>query len=364
MLSNNTFFGTSAFPDTTNIDSGAAFDPVASFQNADLGEANSRVMVIWAPGDGEHKAPIFRIDVITGNNPDRGVHRYTHVKANLDSADPASFYATGDITLKTGNNYCESNSYSKTSGSWVTTSNLENCIVASDSNLNISAKVSGSTLAKGNLNFSKDGQSKTECSNNPACHTQVMDILPDWDTACALGNKGSKSITSNTTWGAADTGCYQTVTIANNRTLTLTDTAGAYRIKNLVFANANKSVLKFADAPDTEHYKLYVENFNSNKFNGKQFFNNTVPPHQVRLFITGTNSLKLNGGAQINADLIAPYTDITINGNFSFIGGIKAKSIYVSGKAKLIADEAIGGGSAPNDFSFSIMKSSQRFKLF
>ena len=48
MLSNNSFFGTSAFPTTTNIDTNASFDAVSEFQNADLGEANARIVLVWA----------------------------------------------------------------------------------------------------------------------------------------------------------------------------------------------------------------------------------------------------------------------------------------------------------------------------
>ena len=83
MLSNNSFFGTSAFPATTNVDSGAAFNAIHSFQTADFGKANARIVLMWARSTSGNYEPIFRIDAVTGNNPDRGVHTYTYVHSTL-----------------------------------------------------------------------------------------------------------------------------------------------------------------------------------------------------------------------------------------------------------------------------------------
>ncbi|MCB0331087.1 MAG: hypothetical protein KDD70_15570 [Bdellovibrionales bacterium] len=77
MLSNNSFFGTPAFPSVEHIDTGASFDAVASFQNADLGLANARVILIWARETADNYEPIYRVDVVTGNNPDRGSRIFT-----------------------------------------------------------------------------------------------------------------------------------------------------------------------------------------------------------------------------------------------------------------------------------------------
>ena len=105
------FFGESSFPASTNIDTGAAFDAAAEFLNADLGNANARAVVMWARSTDGNFEPIFRVDAVTGNNPDRGVHSFTYVYSQLvaePSTGPATsvgFYTEDDtLRTKTGNN--------------------------------------------------------------------------------------------------------------------------------------------------------------------------------------------------------------------------------------------------------------------
>ena len=68
LLSNNSFFGVSAFPPTEHIDTSVSFDAVNEFSSANLGPANARVILIWARESDGNYEPIFRIDVVTASD--------------------------------------------------------------------------------------------------------------------------------------------------------------------------------------------------------------------------------------------------------------------------------------------------------
>lgn len=371
MLSNNNLFGTSAFPNTTNINNGNAFDPVSEFQSADLGEANTRVVLVWARNSSGNFQPVFRIDTITDNSPDRGVHSFTYVYSTLVSSTGAAFFTTtGGITLSTGNNSCSSHSWTYSASTWSSGAPRANCIMASDSAISTSANISGNALSKSTVSIVSPGGgvSGSVCQNNNGCHSLSLSNLDSWDTTCGASNQGDLTISSNTSLTVAGNTpaqkCWRDVTVNANRTLTLNTTTFPYHFRTLTLQNNSNSRIAFTNISSGQYVTLNVEGFGGNSFNGNQWFNVNNAPHQVRLYITGNSNLLLNGTAVIRAHITAPQVALTLNGNFNFYGGISAKSISAIGNARLYADEELTGAPSITGLNFAQTKASQRYRLF
>jgi hypothetical protein len=369
LLSNNAFFGTSAFP-TTSPAGGGTFDAATEFTSAVLGEANARVILMWARETSGDYEPIFRIDVITGNNPDRGVHSFTHAYTSLNASSGATFFTTSETTLGTGNNQCFSYKFSNSgAGSWNKGAARSNCVFYTNSNFSTKAQVNGSVAAHGDLTLVGPGGevSGSTCSNSAACHSETMPVVLPWATVCGAVNQGNENISGHETWSSGPTPatkCWEDVTVGSNESLTLDDTTNPYFFKTLKLQNNSNSKLKFADIPPGETITVYIDRFDGDKFNGNQFYNPNNAPHQVKIYIMGNNALTMNGTAAIYADIVAPAVDVTLSGNFNFYGGIKSKTITMSGNARINGDEEISGATAATDMTFSIRKASQRFRMY
>ncbi|MCB0359875.1 MAG: hypothetical protein KDD44_09570 [Bdellovibrionales bacterium] len=367
MLSNNAFFGTAAFPTTEHIDTHASFDPVSEFQNADLGTANARVVLMWARESAGSYEPIFRIDVVTGNNPDRGVHSYSFVYSSLvGGSAPPGFFGQDFTILQTPNNDCWSYQYSYNAGSgtWNKGAPRANCPVASNGPINISSKVNGTaaTLQDDGISLDPPGGdvSGTKCTGS-SCHSYTLPVLGTWASYCPVHN-GNVTITSNTTWNSG--GCWQDVDIDNNRTLTLTDTTAPYYFRNLIH-NGNKAKIAFGPIPDGETIEIYVEGVQMNAaghINGNKIVNGNNAPHQVIWHYLSGGTLNLEGTTDMSALIIAPSAKVEVQGNFEYYGGILAKQLYVSGNAQLYYDEALGLSSAVTDLNFTLRKASVRYR--
>ena len=364
MLSNNAFFGVSAFPATTNIDTGAAFDAAAVFQNADLGAANSRVILIWArPTDGNYE-PIFRVDVVTGSNPDRGVHSFSYVYSTLVATEgPMGFYGRDFLTLQSPNNDCYSFQYvyNAADSSWSRGAPRSNCPVGSDGAINISSDVYGTaktTLADGvSLNPPGGNVSGTVCEG-AGCHAYALPTYSPWDVYCP-GVTTDASIETDTTFAVG--GCWRDIHIDNQKTLTLSDTENPYYIRTLDF-RANFAKFSVGSVPSDKKVTIYVESISNNAINGNQFYNANNAPHQLEIRYLGDAALQLNGTADINAVIIAPNVGVTVNGNFNFYGGIMADRVTVLGHARINYDEALGGLPVLTDMNFALRKASQRYR--
>ena len=370
MLSNNALFGTSAFPTTTNIVTGAAFNATTAFAAANLGNANTRIVLVWAKSTAGHYQPIFRVDTITGNSPDRGVHSFTFIYSTLaTSAGGAAFYsATSPFVTNTGNNQCYSHAWTYSSGAWSSGAQRSNCVLASNTNISVGANVGGSVLARGAVTGS-GSVSGTVCKNSVACHSLSLPTFDSWTTACGSAPIRDLSIGSNTTLSSPGNlpsqNCWRDVNIASNRTLTLNSTTFPYRFRNITFQNQSNARLAFANAASGSYYTVYVENFGGQHINGNKMFNTNNAPNQLRLNITGAGAYTMNGTAVIRADIKAPLATFNLLGNFNFYGGIQAVGITMTGNARIYADEALSSGSPTiTGISFAQTKASQRYRLF
>ena len=371
MLSNNSLFGTSAFPNTTNITTGVAFNAVSAFATADLGQANTRIVLVWARNSAGNYQPVFRVDTVTEDSPDRGIHSFTYVYSSLVSSTGAAFYTTtGPITLNTGNNSCASNNWTYSAGSWSSGAPRANCVIASDSNVSTNANINGNVLSKAvvNVNSPSGGVSGSICQNSTSCHGLSLANFDSWATTCGASNQGNLTISANTTLtvagNLASQKCWRDVTINSNRTLTLNTTTFPYHFRTLTLQNNSNSKIAFANVTSGQYITLNVESINGNSINGSQWSNANNSPSQIRLNITGSGSLTLNGTAIVRADLKAPLVAITLSGNFNFYGGIRAQSISATGNARLYADEALSGATSVTGLNFAQTKASQRYRLY
>lgn len=362
MLSNNEFFGTSNFPNTKNIDTNADFDPVASFQAANIGPANARLVLVWAQEGADSYRPIFRIDVLTGNNPDRGVHSFSYVYSKLTTGNfTPGFY--GKTTFETGspNNECYSYLWEHNGTTWNKGAARGNCTVGSDGLVSLKSKINGtaSTVQDDGIQLLPPGGQATEYCDGSSCHNVNMPDPGPWSTYCA-DTSPSPTIASNTTYATG--ACYKNITINNNRTLSLTSTATPYYIKSLDFKGA-ASNLKFGTIPPNEKVRVYVETIVGNSLNGNRVLNmGTNAPHQVELIYLGTAALTLNGTMDMGLILIAPYAHVKVNGTFTMDGGVIANSLEIGGNARINFVENYGAAPSLSDMSFTLRKASQRYR--
>ncbi|MDC0357213.1 hypothetical protein OAO01_00225 [Oligoflexia bacterium] len=367
MLSNNSYFGTSAFPATTNIDTNAAFNALTEFQSADLGAANARIVLIWARETDGNYEPIFRIDVLTGNNPDRGVHSFSYVFSTLEASNGAlQFYGRDFLTLNTPNNDCSSYQYTYDlpSASWNPGAPRSNCGVASDLAIGISSKVNGSAKSLINPGVSLNppgGDISGSSCEGVGCHGYVLPVYGTFEDFCPVHN-GDLAIVADTT--LPNGGCWRNVAIENKKTLFLADTTTPYIFKFVDF-KTNFAHLSFGPGgqiPPGSTVIVFAETINNDHMNGNQFYNALNAPHQVQFNYIGLNNLQFNGTAAFNALTTAPNASIDVNGNFNYYGGIWAKDLMVGGHAELFGDESVAGPPVLSDINFALKKTSQRFR--
>jgi hypothetical protein len=362
MLSNNAFFGQAAFPQTQNLNTGANFDAVTQFQNADLGNANARLILIWARETDNNYEPVFRVDVVTGNNPDRGVHSYSYIYTTLETDMMAvGFYGRDGLTTQSPNNECSSFLYTYDGAAWSRGAPRANCPVASNGAINLKAKVHGTarTLIDPGifLNPPAGDVSGTMCEGG-GCHSYSLPTFNTWAGYCPAHN-GDLNISANTTLGAG--GCYRDISIDNKQTLTFTDYENPYYIRTLDF-RANFAKFDLANIPQNEKVTLYIEKISNDHINGNQFYNPNFAPHQLEINYIGTDPIQVNGTASLNAFIVAPLVTVTVNGNFNYYGGIHAASLDVSGNARLYYDENMAGVPVLSDMKFALKKTSQRYR--
>jgi hypothetical protein len=363
ILSNNTFFGTPQFPTTTNIETGAAFNPITSFNGASLGTAHARVVLVWARHTEGAYEPVFRIDVITGNNPDRGVHSFSYVYSTLVTTEgTVGFYGKNKLLFASPNNDCYSYVFTGSEGAWVKGAPRSNCPVASDSAMDLSCKINGTakTLLDDGIALTKpSGEVSGTTCDGAGCHSYVFPTFNTWDGYCP-GNTVDRTISTD---GTLAGGCYRTVSINASKTLTLTDSDNAYYIKTLNWAG-NNAVLNFANIPADKKINIYVQNFvvNSDHVNGNRLVNTNNKPHQLQINYLGTDELFLNGTASIRANITAPYAPVTVDGDFNYNGGIQALTLEFNGRARPMYDEGIGAPPVLKDLKFALKKASQRYR--
>lgn len=364
MLSNNAFFGESAFPSSTHIDTNASFDAVSEFESADLGAANARVVLIWARETDGNYEPIFRVDVVTGNNPDRGVHSFSYIYSTLVATEGAlGFYGQQFMTLQSPNNECYSYQYSYDAGAgtWSRGAPRANCPIGSNGPINISSHVHGTakTLLDDGIILNPPGGnvSGSPC-DGPNCHSYSLPSMSDWATYCP-GVVNDIEVIADTELAAA--GCYRDIGIDNDKTLTLSNYEDPYYIRTLDF-RSNFAKFALGSIPPGEVVTVFVETISNNHINGNLFYNPNNAPHQLVINYIGLNAISLDGTADINAVVVAPNSTVTVNGNFNFYGGIYTTQLTILGRARINWDEGIGGIPVLSDMNFALRKASQRYR--
>ncbi|HQH25912.1 MAG TPA: hypothetical protein PLP17_00835 [Oligoflexia bacterium] len=380
MLSNNEFFGEANFPATQNIDTGASFDAVSAFRSADLGSANSRAILVWARATDGNFEPVFRVDAVTGNNPDRGAHTFTYVYSKLEAVPGAGggdgigfFTQNQPLTTKTGNNRCDSYQWTYAGGQWTKGAPRANCIVASNSTIFLEGRISGNALSKVNNGVTVDrpkGEVSGSVCGGASCHNHSIAPLPSWQTTCGDSGSSQGSLTITGTPPALASGaalsqqCWENVVVAPNSTLVLTDTGYPYRFKKLTFQNNGNAVLATPILPPGHKIEIYVDNFDGGSINGQQMFNLNNAPHTLVVNITSNQSFTLNGTADMNMRLFAPASYVEMLGTFNFHGAIEASRFAVTGNGTFNYDEGCSAPSAPvvTDMAFSLKKASQRYR--
>ena len=305
ILSTDDDFGIPSFPSTQHISSGTSFDAVSEFRNADFGgNSNARVVLIWARFTDGHYEPIYRIDVITGNNPDRGVHSFSYVYTALAVSDmDGGFYGRDSFSTGSPNNNCSSYMYMHDGASWIRGAARGNCSVASNGPIKLKSVINGSaaTLQENGIDYLPPSGSVVPPNNvcsGPGCHTISMPSFETWEDHCGGSNKGDLTVTS-TNYGLNPSDstpteyCWRDITINPNRSMILstTDDISVYRIRNLDIANNGR--IFFPNLEPGKKITLYVENFNGGEVYGKKGFNTKKVAHQLEVKIKGGGGIKL-----------------------------------------------------------------------
>lgn len=361
VLTNSASLGTSAFPTGTDTVTGATFNPVTSFANTSFGGQLVKISLMDAPPMDSTKdygpppaqapatdfVPTFRIDSMNGTNS--GAHVFGTVKATLSINYGMGFYGRDLLNISQP---CDS--YLSNNGAYSNATKRANCSAGSNSigEVHLNTDLYGSLKTNGSINssppyggnvcadFTSGCPNTGQTCQGASCGVPGLPTYSPWATYCPQ-TQGATIIAANTTLTAGNTpatSCWTSITVNNNKVLTLTSTTNSYFIDT--FNIANNSVVAFSPSPNTGTINLYVRNFSGNSFNGNQIFNSSNKPYQLRIHYLGTNALTMNGTAQMNAFVVAPYAPVTVSGNFTFQGGIKATSLALTGSGAIHYDES------------------------
>ncbi len=369
-LTNNAFFGTSAFPTTNNIDTNAAFNAVSAFSAANFGQVSIRIIAVWARSTDGHYEPVFRIDAITGSDPQRGVHGINFIRTDLVTSTVGFGYfaSNGDFVANTPNNECRSYQWAWNAGTstWTRGASRANCIIMGSDDLTFSAKIWGHayTQKSAGIHFTHSGAvSGTQCMDL-SCHPYTLPTQVPWATNCNASNQGDINAAATTTINAGPTmasRCWRDVNIGSNRNLIIAAANTPYYFRNLSLHNNGR--ITFPTVGPGQKYILNVETIDGSKINGNQLVATNLAPHQLELNITGNINLTLNGTASIHAVVnCGAGSTVNLSGNFSFFGAIRCNGISAIGNAIFNYDEALGTGGALSDMKFSLYKASQRYR--
>jgi hypothetical protein len=361
--------GSSFFPATQNISTGSSFQTVSEFQSADLASAMVRVTLIDAlpvdptldfgappnPAPQTDFYPVYRIDAMTAVNEGSRVLGY--VVGSLSYIDTIGFYGKDYLE---GLQNCDS--YISANGAYSSATKRAHCPIGSETVIRVhqNTKIYGTARTNGSITTSSPWGGQvcadfvSNCPNpgqtceGPSCAVPGLPTFQAWSSYCPT-DQGDRTVSSNQTWTVGGNGanqkCWNTVGVNTNRTLTLTTTAYPYFIRSLSFANNSNSRLNLSPDSAGGTISLYVETIAGDAVNGNQMFNVNNRPSQFKLYYLGTADLTLNGTADMNVAIVAPYANVVVSGNFSFSGGIIAKGLRFTGSGNVHYDESLGGQS-------------------
>ncbi len=367
ILANDSYLATATFPNTTHIVTNAAFNPVSSFQGTTFGEGLVRLTLIDAlpvdptkdfgappnPAPDTDFNPVYRVDSYTGT--DQASHVFGYIIGSMYYVDAIGFYGKDFVELR---QKCDS--YISANGTYSSTSKRARCPIGSDANVRIhdSEILYGSARTNGSIDSASPwggdvcSDFQNGCPNEgttcqgASCSVPGLPTLQTYAAYCP-SNQGNLTVSANTTLtvpgNAANQKCWNTVSINSNRTLTLTSTVYPYYFKTLTYANNSNSRVNIQPSPSSGTVRMYVETITGDSFNGNMVMNGSNRPVQFRMYYLGSNPLTLNGSAAMNVAMVAPNADVTVAGNFTYQGGIIAKSLTFTGSGDVHYDESLGG---------------------
>lgn len=372
MLTSNSLLGVSKFPNTIDTYSALGMNPASLFRNAKLGVDGVRITLIDAVpkdyngafnADGSLKEPlttdfypVYRIDAL--RLPERGGHVFSYVIGDLVTTSSFGFYGRDllDISQK-----CDSYISDVNNKNYTAARRRANCTTGSEKNLLIgnNKRVFGS--AKSNGKFVRDDSKEPVCADfktpctpgvkcagteGGTCRVPQLPTYKPWNEYCPTqkaavnGVNNVDKIVTIASNAPADR-CFSALNISGKtQKITLKTTAYSYFVDTLTLPNNNGGLLNFA--PDTTDgtINLYVRKFSDTTINASSVMNLNNRPAQLRIHYLGTEDLKINGNSAMNAFIIAPYANITVQGNNDFAGGIKAKELVITGSADVHYDES------------------------
>lgn len=387
-------FGSAAFPASTNLITGASYDALTDFSAKVNLDSLVRITLVDAipldptsPATTEY-SPVFRIDALRA--ADRGGQVSALVTGKMLTTPGSGFSGRDFIELRQS---CDSYQSSTASPNYSTTSRRANCPIGSEGPVYIhsSATVNGSVTTKSSIatgspwggsicaSFASGCPVQGTICAGSTCNPPTMTLTPSSFAAACSSTAPDLTISSGTSEATAWTiesakapntttnqpsgtpantyrnNCWNNLKINSNRWVRFRaglsgSTPTAFYIKTLDIAN-NATVL--FDDNGGKQITLYVEKIVGNSYNGNQIggLKSTqptamIPPNMLKVNYWGTAALTLNGNAMMNSFLVAPNAGVTVSGNFTYNGGIMAKSLVASGAGALHYDET--GGNAVN----------------
>lgn len=362
--SNSSLLASGVFPATVDTVTNAAFNPQSIFPSASLGNDLIRITLVDAvpvdptkdygdpdlgnPPPATDFNPIYRIDSMRAQ--DRGGHIYAYVVGALVFDYGVGFFGRDQFEMR---QTCDS--YLSNAGSYSSASRRPNCTTGSEGPLQIHQAeiLFGTARTKGVISggtpwgglvcatFQAGCPVRGLTCQGTGCSVPALPTYNAWATYCPTEQADvsySSATTLSVPGNSSNQRCWNKVTVGNNTTVTLNTTTYSYFIEELSIANNGQ--VKFAPNPANGTINLYVKKFTGDSFNGNQVFNSSTKPYQLRIHYLGTDDLTLNGTAAMSAFMVAPYASVTVSGNFSYFGGIKAKELHLTGSGDVHYDES------------------------
>lgn len=386
ILTNTSALASGWFPSTVDTVTGTSFNPLTNFQSTAMGSKKIRVTLVDAvavdptkdfgdtdagnPAPQTDFQPVYRIDSM--DSLTSGSHLFGYFLGSLQYDYGVGFY---------GHNYFEMrqpcDSYISNNGAYSSSSKRANCSTGSNSEIRIhqTTSIYGTSRTNGAFNTTPPFGGKvcadftSGCPNPGAtcsgssCQVAGLPSFSTWSTYCPTSQAGISPASGTTLTVAGNNPnqkCWASLTVGANKIVTLTSTQYPYFIDVLDIANNGR--LNFAPSPSTGTITLYVRKFNNNdRFNGNQMFNSNNKPYQLRINYLGTNDLVLNGAATIHGFLVAPYAGVSVQGNHTYSGGIKALNLTFTGAGSVHYDES-GDITTLKDVSYRLKGMTQRYR--
>ncbi len=377
--------GTAKFSATEDIITGTPFPVVTTFSAAIVGNSWARVTLVDAlpvdptkdygpppnPTPETDFYPVYRIDAMTGD--DRGSQVYATVIGHARHLYDYGIYGQDYLEIR---QQCDS--YNSATGTYGPGTRRPNCAAGSNSTSAIhqTEEVYGTLQTNGEIDndnpyggdvcadFAAGCPNKGETCAGEDCGVPLLEFYDPWDVYCPA-EKPAVVVAASGPLNIVDSvpadddvlpvdRCWDSVTVNNNVTLTLSSTNSPYYIETLRLMNNSNSRLNINPSPAGGIVELYVKNIVGDAFNGNQMINATGRPFNFRMHYLGTNALTLNGTAAMNVALVAPNATVTVSGSFNYQGALLAKQLYLTGSGSIHYDESLGGNGVLSDVQYRI----------